>query len=79
MGDVTQLSPNNFPLLGPEEYSDELCKCGSGLRKSKELRHNNTSYHIEALNWLPPCCDQCYIKEHNYYAEKWAEYYRGCL
>lgn len=69
----------DFPLLKEEEYSEELCDCGSGRRKSKEKRRLNTLYVDEELNWLSPCCDECFGDAWNYYQERWDEYYSGVM
>lgn len=65
----------NFPLLPPELYSDKLCRCGSGLRISKDPRPRNTAYIDTKRNWLPPCCDACFANDWNYYVDAWHDYY----
>lgn len=79
MSQTNDIKPSDFPLLSPEQYSDELCGCGSGLPKSKERRHRNTSYTHEESNWHPPCCDECFSEDWNGYAEQWADYYAGLM
>ena len=79
MGSTYFITDLDFPLLKEGDYSTELCECGSGLRKSLERRRNNTQYHNDKENWLKPCCDSCFSESHNYYAELWTDWYKGCL
>jgi hypothetical protein len=79
MGDTRDIKPEDLPLLKEEEYSDKICGCGSNLRISKEKRRRNTAYADEECNWLNPCCDACYMEDHNHYADLWAGYYADCM
>ena len=68
---------SDFPLLAPEQYSDELCESGSGRLKSKAKRPKNTAYIDKDMNWLEPCCDECFGECWNYYVDAWDDYYGG--
>lgn len=43
-----------------------------------ERRRLNTQYVDDASNWLTSCA-ACYADQEEYYAERWAEYYNGCM
>lgn len=69
----------DFPLLPDSRYSDELCECGSGLRKTHEDRRLNTAYVDDHMNWSEPCCDECFAEQYNYWQERWEDYWDGLL
>ena len=68
---------SDFPLMGDHLYSKELCSCGSGLRKSLQPRPKNTAYLDPEMNWLQPCCDECFADCWNYYVDAWDDYESG--
>jgi hypothetical protein len=62
----------NF-LLGRKQCE----KCGEFSRKVKR-RHQNTRYVDDESNYVT-VCDQCFEEIEEYWKERWAEYYSGCL
>jgi hypothetical protein len=76
---MSYIQIEDFPLLSADKYSEELCTCGSGRFKSKDVRGLNTCYEDPDSNYLLPCCDECYADAWNYYEERWEEYYSGNL
>jgi len=59
-------------------YNQEQCPCCLDMRYTVEKRRLNTQYGDDESNWLKSCIE-CYAERVEYYAERWAEYYSGCL
>jgi len=56
----------------------QKCDCCGNMRFTVEKRQRNTSYNDETMNELISCVE-CWAQDYEYYAERWAEYYNGCL
>ena len=48
------------------------------MKTTVERRRRNTAYADDASNFLT-VCRECQDEDDAYYAERWADYYAGCL
>jgi len=54
------------------------CVCCGKTGPDVKRRHRNTQYVDEESNYLT-ACRECQDMDDEYFAERWAEYYSGCL
>ena len=54
------------------------CPCCDKYKRSIERRRLNTSYVDDESNFLTSCL-HCYADAFEDYAERWADYYSGCM
>lgn len=54
------------------------CKYCNKIKWSIKKRERNTAYVDTKANYLKACKD-CQKRDDEYFAERWAEYYSGCL
>lgn len=59
-------------------YKAEKCQCCLGMKYTIERRRMNTQYNDDESNFIESCIE-CYAESVEYYAERWAEYYSGCM
>ena len=57
-----------------EHLMDNHCACG----EVGKVRRQNTMYVKSIMNWIV-ACDPCFEEIEAYWAERWADYYAGCL
>ena len=68
-------TPQGGCVMGASSLECAGCgKKGPDVQK----RRQNTAYHDDASNWSVLCPD-CQAEANEYWAERWAEYYSGCL
>jgi len=51
--------------------------CGR-FRRSVRRSRRSTAYCDDRLNFIV-CCDDCYEREEDYWADMWSDYYSGCM
>jgi hypothetical protein len=59
-------------------YYPERCPCCGLWSHDVELRRMNTQYVDENSNYLTSCLP-CFKESEEYWAERWNEYYAGCV
>ncbi len=52
--------------------------CGKPDDFTIAIRPRLTAYNDDHLNYLTSCAE-CYKMDYEYYAERWEEYWSGCL
>ena len=52
--------------------------CQHCKKEGAEKRRQNTAYVDDKLNFAT-LCDDCQEEANKYWAEQWAEYYKGCM
>jgi len=57
-----------------EPLEESVCPCCNQQAFDVRKRRRNTAYLDELLNWII-CCGECFERDNEYYAERWAEYY----